>query len=62
MRYINGEEIKVGDVVCYITSTSKGLIRPTLTGGTVIAIGTDSIIINDCGQTIKLFPDQIYPM
>lgn len=62
MRYINGEEIKVGDVVCYITSTTKGLIRPTLTGGTIIAIGTDSIIINDCGQAITKFADQIYPM
>lgn len=62
MRYINGEEIKVGDVVCYITSTTKGLIRPTLTGGVIIAIGTETVIINDCGKTVTKFADQIYPM
>ena len=62
MRYINGEEIKVGDIVCYISSTSKGVIRPTLTGGTIISIGTESVVISDCGKTITKFADQIYPM
>jgi hypothetical protein len=62
MRYINGEEIKVGDIVCYITSTCERLTRSCLTGGTIIAIGTEQVIINDCGNTVTRFPDQIYPM
>lgn len=62
MRYINGEEIKVGDIVCYITSTYGRPIRSCLTGGTIIAIGTEQVIIKDCGNTVTKYPDQIYPM
>lgn len=62
MRYINGDEIKIGDIVCYISSTKTDTIRPCLTGGTIIAIGTDTVIINDCGKTIVMYTDQIYPM
>ena len=63
MRYINGDGIQIGDIVCYISSTSNNIVRPCLAaGGTIIAIGTESVVIDDCGKAITRCFDQIYPM
>ena len=63
MRYINGEEVKIGDQVVIITSGNTGFY-PYLTTGTVISIGTETkVTVQERNGKIdtKLY-DQIYPI